>query len=454
MSLLSAPVADNQVKDALSTMGSELTYLLEAANIPEDIIAKIGSIGYTDIDTFAHMESDAKAVRIVLKDDISLDPAVSPAHRAMTARLVAAWETAGRRSAKQKEEEAAQRVGDLPRHLPKGKHLELLRAYQSAHKELKDKECPAPSYLEWRFEQVEDGELKAESFSEVISKEDAIDEDWGGAKVGADGSIKLIKSRSTGKAPENPEQLRAKLRLMGVAWEFVRLKFPARGYLRGLTCTDWTDYTEWLLGEDVYGNVVKDATGSMVYRPSWATLLELDFRVRRRAYHLVNDGAMNLAGALVTAREDTSIFQKYFLTPVALAAGAEAARAAAKRPADPSWTSGSVPPNLRPVEGSQAEPAAFVPPASKGKGKQSKGKGKGKNNKKGGGKQQGGASWRANESTVTPDGRMKCFKFQKGKCPGNCGKVHTCLVCNGKHPVTKCPQRPQLGDAAGSASQF
>ena len=66
--------------------------------------------------------------------------------------------------------------------------------------------------MEWRFEQLEDGELKAESLADVIHREEATEDDWGGARVGPDGSLKLIKGRSSGKAPENPEGLRSKIR--------------------------------------------------------------------------------------------------------------------------------------------------------------------------------------------------------------------------------------------------
>ena len=470
MSLLGSPIPVDQVSDAMAAMDSELIYLLESSKVPTEIIAKFGSLGYTDIETFAHMEVSGAAVREMIKSDISLDPAAGPDRRAMVARLLAVWDAAGKRAAKLKEEEASQRAGDLPRHLPKGKHLEIVRAFASAHRELKDKECPAPSYLDWRFEQVEDGELKAESLAEVVNKEEAQDEDWGGARVSPDGHIKLVKGRSSGKAPESPEALRAKIRLMGVAWEFVRLKFPARPYLKGLSSETWGDHVEWLLGEDVYGNTVKDSSGSISYRPSWATILELDFRVRKKAYHSVNTSGATLAAALEAARNDTALLQKYFITPISLAAGAEAARATAgKRPAPADWP---VPPSTRQAEGSSAPPISFSdssgggrrgnPKGGKGAkgnpkgGKGGKDKGKGKRqNQQPQQQQQQGQRWTSGESNETPDGRMKCFRYQRGKCTdANCGRVHACLVCNGKHPKMHCPLRPRDGDAAGRPANF
>jgi hypothetical protein len=64
---------------------------------------------------------------------------------------------------------------------------------------------------------------------------------------------------------------------------------------------------------------------------------------------------------------------------------------------------------------------------------------------------EGKGSWRAGESNFTPDGRAKCFKFNKGKCDGSCGYVHACLVCNGSHPISECPRRPKSAPPATGA---
>ena len=465
MSLLTVDQALNAVEAsaALSAIDAELRFLLESSKIPMDIIAKIAHLGYTDVETFSHMESDPKALRKVFKEDVGLDPAGGPQHRAMVARLLSCWETAGKRGVKRKEEEASQRVGDLLRPLPKVRHLELSRAYSLAHRDLTDKESPAPSYLDWRFEQLEDGELRAEPLSDVVSKEEVADDEWGGARIGPDGSIKLTKSRSTGKAPESPEALRAKIRLMGVAWEFVKLRFPARAAFQDLSPADWSDHVDWLLGEEIYQNVVKDSSNTVQYRPSWATILDLDYRVRKEAYRLVNKGEATLAKALARARKDTALLQRYFITPVALAAGAEAAYAASSGKGSRRVDADRQPPS-RPAEGSQAPPASLGQPGKcsglkgSGKGKGSGRKGRGKNSGQGsGGKGKPTSdktSWKSGTSNNTPDGRLKCFRYQRGNCDGNCGRVHSCLVCNGPHPVKDCPRLPKQGDAAGRAGSF
>ncbi len=80
----------------------------------------------------------------------------------------------------------------------------------------------APAHLDCRFRHCAEGELSAGALSDVTQSEETTDDEWEKAKVSPDGSIKLVKARSTGKA------LRAKIKLMGVAWEFVQLRFPVR----------------------------------------------------------------------------------------------------------------------------------------------------------------------------------------------------------------------------------
>eukprot|EP00972_Heterocapsa_arctica_P017415 2571716-Heterocapsa_arctica.AAC.1 len=65
----------------------------------------------------------------------------------------------------------------------------------------------------------------------------------------------------------------------------VRLKCPAKPFFVGITLDLWSRYADWLLGEDVYDNVVKDTIGNTAYRPSWQVLLEYELQVRKRAFH-------------------------------------------------------------------------------------------------------------------------------------------------------------------------
>jgi len=183
-------------------------------------------------------------------------------------------------------------------------------------------------------------------------------------------------------------------------------------------------------------------------------VLELEWQVRKRAMHLVNTDGKTYSVALREARSDTALLQRYFLTPVSMAAGAEAAlHAAPKRPLQ---SAGS---GARPADG--ATQPTVTSDYSKRQ-KKGDGKGKGTRKTKGGGKAEGKSKqssncsgWDAHEKGKTPDGRDKCYRYQRDQCNGRCGRVHVCVVCDGPPPKRSCPLRPQgQGDAAGSAARF
>jgi len=275
--------------------------------------------------------------------------------------------------------------------------------------------------VEWRLKQFEDGELLPESMKEVVSKVEAAADPWGGCAIQPDGTIKLRRGKVTSSVPARPEELRTKFKILANHWEFVRLRNPQHPIFAGYSLHMWADYVDWLLGEDVYNSTIKDARGEIVYRPSWHTLLDYDFHLRKRLFFTINNQDLTLTQALNQAKEHQPTFNKYFSTPVSLAAGAAAANAAMAGRRARSRT----PTRDRPAEGTEAEQVSHLDQKGHGKGK-GKGKGKnkgngnpkgnGKGNKGGGGGGGGGGdpNGRQGASNFTPDGRAKCFRYQRG----------------------------------------
>ena len=203
--------------------------------------------------------------------------------------------------------------------------------------------------------------------------------------------------------------------------------------------------------------------------------------VRKSAIKQVNNEECTLAQAMARARADHSIYQKFFLTPIALSAGAEAARSSAKRAAPDSWGAGS---SSRPVDGALQPTVTFNSSGNNGKGFAGKGRGrgqgKGKSMGRGQSKGKGGGNgghapapptsgapaqnsgdrmlppnWKKLLKNRTEDGREICFSYQTDKCKGSCGRVHICHFCGGRHPLS-WHTRPgnTSGDAAGSRRRF
>ena len=343
-----------------------------------------------------------------------------------------------RRVQRRQAEEADQRAGELPRTLPKSQHLETSRAFAKTYRELRDNEAPAKAYLEWRLEQVEDGELQAETMKEVMSREEEGSDPWA-IKMKADGTLQIKKGRHESNMPATPEEIRAKYRVMARCWMYIKLRHPGKAYLKdhGLDC--WQQHVDWLLGEDVYENSAKDDKGDVVMKTTWSTLLSYEYQVRRKAYALANNQGQTVKEALIAAREDEKTRTKYFTLPTTLMAGAASAAAKQRRRS-------RTPP--RPHQGvdrslvEQPRQTAYRP-AGRGKGT-----GRGKGRGQWASQWAPGLGWKKGGSPYTPDNRFKCYRYQRGKCDG-CDMVHTCYVCSGNHPIEDCPRRPK-GAAAPS----
>ena len=442
-SLLVAPLAEPEEATALKMMDPELHYLLEARKIDSDIIAMISYNGLEDMITFHKWDDSADKVRAAIIKDLKLDPDTSPKHRAMVARIVAAWEAAGKRITARDAEEAEQRTAGsmMPKTVSKSVYLEITRSFAKVHRELPDKEQPAKTLVEKRFEQTEEGELVAETLKELVTKAEESEDAFGGCSISSDGTPKLKRGRAESTVPSKPEELRSKLKVLATLWEYVRLKFPKKPMVKSYELSLWSDYADWLLGDEVYDSVINANGGDLKYRPAWTTVLELDFQVRKRAYKMINEEGISLRLALTGAMQHEPTIRKYFMVPTSMAAGAAAAVA----------TLGHVPPPPAPHKVPRQDHQADRPVDGAADQGVAVGNYKGGKGGKGG---KGAArepqtppktkAWKKGRNNLTPDGRLKCFKYQRDKCKEkNCAKVHVCLVCNNDHPMIRCDRKPK-----------
>ena len=206
---------DAEVATEISKLSVDLRFLLETAGVPNQLQAKISSLGITTSDVFAKVVSTEAELRTLLKDDVGMNPTECVPNRVAAAKVCNAWESATVRGRKRKEEEADQRVSDLPRKLPKAGHTELRKAFTARHRELDEKHTPHPAYIEAKLKELEDGELRCEHLTEVISLADDAGEDVNmGVATMTDGVLKVRKSGvPEGSAPGNSEQFRHKIKI-------------------------------------------------------------------------------------------------------------------------------------------------------------------------------------------------------------------------------------------------
>ena len=103
-------------REALS---SDLRFLLEEKEVPEDVQDALATGGYTNMGRFALLDDARTSLRSTLANDFGLDPAAQPpdgARNRLTAvKVIDAWETACRRAAEERKQEAEAKSSRLPR---------------------------------------------------------------------------------------------------------------------------------------------------------------------------------------------------------------------------------------------------------------------------------------------------------------------------------------------------
>ena len=442
-SFLATAMAPLEIEANLKLISSELSFLFTQEGIPEDVQAKLASLGYLDTAVFSRIEDTPKEVREVLTRDVGVDPTTSPQHRAVHAKVLVAWDHAKKRIEARIQEDSTQRVTDAPRVLTKGIHHELIKAFEKIHGELKDKQYPAPAYVESKLEQVESGELRAETLAEVLNREDHI-QPPPKLVVSASGEFTFRPGECKGTAPSKPEDLRRTFKVMGTCWEFIRLRTPTKPYFKDYDSAIWDTHVEWLLGEEVFDFQIKDDKQVTIYKPHWQQVLVLDYNVRKLAYKYVTRDGYTIKTAMERARMDEKVFRTHFTLPISLAAAAASIGGEGpsrgsrdhdrQRSRSPRPSRGS-----RDRELKRREWPKSTPPKGKGKGH-------GKATAKGKPKFQPQPGDRAK----TPDGREKCYAYNHEGCHNkNCQRVHSCLGCNGPHPRNQCPLPPTDGGNKG-----
>eukprot|EP00972_Heterocapsa_arctica_P085646 12622356-Heterocapsa_arctica.AAC.1 len=79
------------------------------------------------------------------------------------------------------------------------------------------------------------------------------------------------------------------------------------------------DYTDYLLGDEVYLLHAKDEQGKVVSTPSWGLVLSYDKEIRRAVARKMQSG-IDIDTAFRDAWADPKLHARFFTTPLAVAA--------------------------------------------------------------------------------------------------------------------------------------
>ncbi len=137
--------------------------------MPKNIIEILGHLHVRKVNVFARLEPDEEGLRRYFKEDVGLDGAGR--NRALTAILIGAWEAARDKLKKISEHTATAQAEGRPKELIRSAQLDLRKSLEAFVGKLADTDHPSYQYLNMRFEQMEDGEFRAEAMEDIVSYE-------------------------------------------------------------------------------------------------------------------------------------------------------------------------------------------------------------------------------------------------------------------------------------------
>ena len=404
---------------ALLAGGSDIKFLLQKNDVDEELQCFLYHSKITTLARFTGFVKNADELRQIFKDEFGIDGTTSLAARLRVTNAVIAYNTALQRVLKQDEVEGELGAKNLVKPLAVNEWTAMREGWQKKYWPLDDDVIPARTYLERKAEEVEQNEYRAEALTSVITKEEE-DPDVLVPVWSATGNLTMRKGSQQIGEPKNPEQLRRRLKVMGLAVMFLGLKHSNQKYLQGYTPQTTEDYLSYLLSENCFYLQGKSSEGFVITGPSWAQLLIYEHQIRRKAWAGILSGTYStFVEALKCSWLDPCTKERYFITPVALASSSSSSRN----------RQNSEEPNTR--GGKQA--------------RTSMGKAGGRGKAKGGGKGQSGKGGKASErlgmSSKTPDGQNICYGYNdwNTRCKNKkCNFLHVCGKCFAKHPLYAC----------------
>ena len=419
---------------AIKSLSADLRGIFAECDVPVVVQALIAETGLVKVRYFARVAEDIKEMREIIKTDIGVDPATGIEARLVRTQILAAWDLANKRIEQENEQWSQQAIANLPHTMMRSEHIITRDSVEAeyAADELSDANYPAHSYLEWRFTQIEENDCQAESLTKCASKDETSDNITDGA-FGKDGIFRLHKtSRVEVPMPQNSEDFRRRIRILGMTFVAAKIKFPNCFWLKDVTKDTFIDYTDYILGEEIAGLRIHDEEGNVIFRPDFKTVLNYEWQIRKKACRLVLHDHNTWAQALKAASKDTTVRHKYLLTGMSLSAIAKLltkgkGKGKLGKPFPQTYTN-TFSGGYESGKGSFKGRKGVQNFAMKKGGKNGKSSGKGSFGKRGGNR-----LFHAN----TIDGRQICFAYNNKDqgCDGNCGRVHVCRICTGAHPA-------------------
>ena len=162
--------------DKLRLGSLDLRFLLTNHGVKDDHQAKLFENGIDTLAKFAAFVTTARELADLLKSEFSLDSAASLDKRAQVASYTVAWQVAQIRVKAQADAEASNEIRDMAKPIPATDYMAMRQSFATSFGDLEDKYIPAKEYIEKKLAELESGEFRAETLSEVVGR-DEVDPD-------------------------------------------------------------------------------------------------------------------------------------------------------------------------------------------------------------------------------------------------------------------------------------
>ena len=409
---------------AAGMVGADVKWVFSQKKVPMEWQVVLAFRGFGSIDGILGLGEDRAEVRATLKTGFGLDPVDSLETRLGVSTVLATWQAAQTFVKSEDQALVEARVAQITRPTDLIQHKAMRTAVEAelGGRKLDARHTPGRYYMGKKEEELDNGDLRAETLDKVVAVEDNDGETFT-TTIGTDGNVKIKRSGTEGTLPKDPEELRVKFKIYGALFLMLKTKHANRSVLQDVTRGTWEDFVEYLLSEKVYRLELR-AQGRR-YGCSWPLLLSYELQMRKDAFEKVNLEGLGVDAAVRKAMKDPEIRQMYFASQLSAGERREIGGAGGGPPGP---AAGGGPGRGLSIGGSDIAPT----PGSAGGGGGAGGGGKG-----GGPKRQEPPPAnpkppkRRKIHFKTADGREICFKYnKKGGCSGACGgRVHACQYC-------------------------
>ena len=117
--------------------------------------------------------------------------------------------------------------------------------------------------------------------------------------------------------PRDPEQLRARHKLISASWMFAKTKIANRSWLNDLSRETFVELSDYLLGPTVLNHHLELAN---VPQPPWHIVLKYGLEIRKKSCDLIiyqtPQQPWGIDSSLKSAMNDQTLRQRHFLTPL------------------------------------------------------------------------------------------------------------------------------------------